>query len=912
MGRWALLRAQIRADRAVLSLFALVVASVALLAVVVPDQVASTLDRAQVRAVTEAPLSGRELVVVDGEAALTYGELRTMQARAESLMPDALPHLRPAVQTASTEPLVLHDQQDRPAQALPAKLAVRFQSGLLEQARFVAGRAPAATAPGSPIEVAVAASAAQDLGLAVGDTAGLRPETVAAIPTSPTELRPVVLGPTRIVVSGLFEPAAPSSDAWTTAAQVLVTAVEVDRVGDPAGRTGTVLTASSAVDRLARDVGALSYGLRYALDPATFDAAGTGAVEAALTEAADDISFSPAQVAPRPFAAGAGTARASTAAPATLAAFRAAAADARALAGLVLGGVVALALLSGALVVRIGADGRASVLALVRARGASRGAPAVMAAAQAAVVAVPAALAGQLAGSALVGEAPRLAWRPLTALSGVAVALVYGAVAASRTDGQGPSRWRSAVTLGTVAVAALALYSLRRRGVTGPDAGAGTDWLLVATPTLLAVAAGLLTAAAYRYPVGLAARLSARSRGAMAHVALSRARRDGPAAALVLTSLVMAVALSVYALVVSAALSGAHRQGAWAAVGADYRLDALRFDAAALSRLAAVEGVTGAAAAAVFDARAGGDDGTTADVRVVAVDTRQHLSAFAGRAGAPAGLAPLAHASGLRAFGSPASVSLARGGQLRVSLGDGPPVAVAVTPLSEDQAALAAAGRASPAATASLLRRTSGGTAVLLVDMPGLQRAAGTTFETNRLFVAAGPGLRRALAAAAPGRTALQDRRAVQDDLAGAPLTAGIRSALLLAVLAAAAYGLLLFVAGLALTAPARGQDLSRLRTLGSTGRQAMTLLAWEVWPKAVVGTCAGLLSGLALARLVAPAVDLAPYTGGATVPALALHATSAAAAGGGAAAVAATAVLITRLLDRRRDIGAALRLGAP
>lgn len=906
MGVGTLLRAQLRADRAVLALFAAVVASAALLAVVLPDQVLSTLDRALRLAVTEAPLRGRELTVGNAEAALSYRELQGMQGRAESLMPAALPVLHPPVQAAYTEALVLHDQPGRPVTAVPAQVAVRYQSGLLNAARFVAGRPPAPSAPGAPVEVAVAASAARSLGLGVGDQAGLRPEIVAAVPTSPSQRRPVVLGPTRITVTGVFEPVQPDSDDWAYDRRVLAPATQSDRSGNTAIRLGTVLTTSSAVDRLARDVGALSYELHYGLDPTTFGAAAAVRVEDVLARAADEVSFSPAQTRPRPYAAGSGSANTSTAAPDTLASFHSAAADARGLAGLFLGGVVALALLAAALVARVFASGRETVLGLLAARGLGRRQTAAMGAAEALIVAAPAAVAGQLAGGALTGAFPAVAWAPLAATVASAVVLVSLAVSAAMA-GRQQGRWRPALVLATAAVAGLALYSLRRRGVTGP-AHTGTDWVLIGTPALLAAAAGMVTAALHRYPLRLGTRLARGGRGAVAQLALSRARRDGTGSALVLAALVMAVALSAYAVLIQTALSAAHTHAAWTAVGADYRLDAPDPFQDFETRFAAVDGVTGAAGAAVVAATAGGDDGPAADVRVVAVDTRRYQAAFAHEDDAPTGLARLVDPGPLPAFGNPDALSLATSGRLALAVGNAKPITLDLAALGDRQAPIASAG-ASTSATASLLRP---GLAVVLLDLPALQDATGTTFDVNRLFIAAGPALADELAAAAPEGATVQDRLAARDRVAGAPLTSGIRDALLLGVLAAAAYALLLFVAGLALNAPSRGRDLARLRTLGATARQTTALLRWEVWPQVAVATCAGALAGLALAHAVAPAVDLTPYTGGGAVPRLRLPALQAAAVAGAAVSVACLAVLITRLLDRHRDVGAALRLGEP
>ena len=83
-----------------------------------------------------------------------------------------------------------------------------------------------------------------------------------------------------------------------------------------------------------------------------------------------------------------------------------------------------------------------------------------------------------------------------------------------------------------------------------------------------------------------------------------------------------------------------------------------------------------------------------------------------------------------------------------------------------------------------------------------------------------------------------------------------------LAVLCAALYSVVAMGAGMILTARARRRDLSYLRTLGMSSRQAFALVLLEQIPAALVASVCGVGLGILTARLIAPGIDLAAFIG--------------------------------------------------
>ncbi|MBO0825792.1 MAG: hypothetical protein J2P27_18355, partial [Actinobacteria bacterium] len=136
---------------------------------------------------------------------------------------------------------------------------------------------------------------------------------------------------------------------------------------------------------------------------------------------------------------------------------------------------------------------------------------------------------------------------------------------------------------------------------------------------------------------------------------------------------------------------------------------------------------------------------------------------------------------------------------------------------------------------------------------PNLVMVTGRNLDDRRLESVAGRLL--------PGAT-FTLRPAVLADHASAPLPNGAYRALAMASGAAAGLIALVVVIALVLGAPSRNDTLARLAVLGMAPRQARWLAVTEVLPQIVLAAIGGLGCAVALAPLLAPAIDLSSLTG--------------------------------------------------
>jgi putative ABC transport system permease protein len=106
-----------------------------------------------------------------------------------------------------------------------------------------------------------------------------------------------------------------------------------------------------------------------------------------------------------------------------------------------------------------------------------------------------------------------------------------------------------------------------------------------------------------------------------------------------------------------------------------------------------------------------------------------------------------------------------------------------------------------------------------------------------------------------------------------------------------------------------RGQVLSRLRTLGLSGRQGRGLLVYELVPLVTIAVLAGGLVGVFLPRVIGPALGLSSFTSGAAVH-TALDPLLVGAVLVLVVAALAAAVVVENVINRRMRLGEVLRVG--
>jgi putative ABC transport system permease protein len=511
-----------------------------------------------------------------------------------------------------------------------------------------------------------------------------------------------------------------------------------------------------------------------------------------------------------------------------------------------------------ALTALLGAQRRDREVRLLRARGASRSQVLALVGVATSVLAFPLAVLAALAVVLLIpGETTSAAWvevalvlvlPPLVAV--LATALRVRAVDAPAQESAGSVRAARRVVLeaAVVLLAVLAVTTVRSRGAV--IAAGRTDWYAAVTPVLVALAAAVVALRLMPWPVARLARLAERGRGLVAFVGLTRAARTGAGAAVPLAALVVGATLVTLMVTLTANVSEQRELAALRSVGADARVDAARVDGPDVAALAARPGVEVAVPAHVDAAATLSGGGRVTSVVVVAVDPVRYAALLEGT--------PLAF--------TPPSATV--DGRLPLLLSGGP----AVGDLELGLRGLSTPARR-VATVPSLERAVSGqGRVVALVPLDALVAALPTT-QPNTVFLKASAGAQRDL-----GTTAARDRGQlgglvtavttvdrVAAGVSDRALPSLVAATFVVGVLLAAVLSFLAVLVLLAATRSARSQLAIRLRTMGLPhGREAR--LAWaEVLPLLAAGVVAGCLVGLLVPGALAPALDLAPFTGAVT-----------------------------------------------
>jgi putative ABC transport system permease protein len=552
---------------------------------------------------------------------------------------------------------------------------------------------------------------------------------------------------------------------------------------------------------------------------------------------------------------------------------------------------------------------RALVLAGARMRGASLTGIGAELLIESSVVAVVGAGLGLLVGGLLAGG---VSWRwpvPVILVAVLAGPALGTRVAARATRGRQVPANRSArrsaertvalrrVALETVVAlsAAAAFVALRQRGVIPAGVGAGSGSVLPAiAPTLGAATGALLLLRLLPPGVNLALARATRSRRSLPLFAAARAAATA-ARPLPFLVLIMSSALLTFAVSLSATESDGQAQGAWRAVGADARLTMTSSASvqALAQQVAASNGVRQAVAARVIDNVPVRNDVTSGYARLVVVDPAAFKQLLAST---PLPDAPqLDQLTPADATGGPVPALLRTSdGELRN--GEGLSVLWNGTSVK-----LHAVG------TAPAVGEGEGD--ILVVDAITFAAAGGPA--TPDTVWAVGPRAPQAVAAVADPNSVVTLRRDVLTARESAPLAAGLlrlgraSSGVLLLL------GLLGVLLGAAASAPARGETLARLRTLGLRPRESRQVAAGELLPPVVVGAVGGLVLGVLLAHASVGLLALRLLTGQATNPALVVPWLTVVPV---VLLVLAVAVVVEveSSLHRRERLGQVLRAGTP
>lgn len=755
---------------------------------------------------------------------------------------------------------------------------LRAQSGLPEAVRVTAGRWPANEARPRHVEVAVSAAVAEQMGAHLGTVL-----MVGAVPGGTTAGAVV---PVEAVVVGFFEPLDPAARAWDDMRLALEPFPGLPPDASPAV---IALTDPTGLAAAGGQLNMLTFAWRYRIDERRLDAGMLDAVATAIAETKrtpPDADLST-----------------SMSLDTTLARFEGQLRAVQALLAVVQAGLLATLLGLIGLAAGAAVERRREEFALLRARGASVLTIGGRTLAESLVALPAAALAGWAVGTYAPGRPAATGWlvASVAVIATLAIPVLAAATqrrvtfAARRHDlvRHRPSPRRLTLELFVLVLAVLGAYLLRRRGLS-PQAG--VDPYLASVPVLLATGAAVVALRIFPWPLRQVGRLAARARGAVAFLGLARAGRGAPVTIGPLAVLVIAIATGVFSSVVTTSIGDARDRASNQEIPADARLTGYGLPPDIADRLAAVPGVT-AVTPMIATSGTGvrSPRGLVNQVQVVVVDAPLFTEVIA-RSGVDVRV--------------PATLTDAR-------RGDEPVPAVVSTEL---------AAEIGTGGTADVRSRsydfTVGAVAAGFPGVaPGIRRfvvlpwqalpepavltpnqilIAGDGFDPAALRAAAGSTPRPTTVTTWSGHRRGLDRTGANEVLSFTFATGAV-GATTLALLAVG----FTVLAG----ARARGRALSRLRTLGMSGRQGRGLLVYELAPLVGIAVLAGGAVGVFLPPLLGPALGLSSFAPGAAVRTY-LDPLVVGAVLALVVAALAAAVVIENVINRRMRLGEVLRVG--
>jgi putative ABC transport system permease protein len=739
------------------------------------------------------------------------------------------------------------------------------------------------------LEIALSTQTARKLFLHVGDRIVLGTDRTTGTDFTPAaDERPIA-----VQVVGLFAVPHPADPFWfedtrlnvpelVTSQDLSTTDVYGQALLSPA-QYPTMLAATHPLG--------LSYEYRYFTDGRHLDASQAGKVRAAAAEL--NARYAGADPLER---------KSSTGLDSVLAEYRGERSQAETLLAVATFSLLACALANLGLLAALSFDRRRTETGLARTRGALPRQVLLTQLLEGLLLAVPAGLTGWgVAVLAVHGRGSSLSiWLAVAVVVGAVLLQAAGIARHARRSLRPPERdtpptgraspRRLVIEALVVILAGLGVYLLRRRGLSSAETG--VDPYLAAVPVLLALASGIVALRLYPLPVGAAARVARRSRGLTLHLALSRAARQSEVALAPLLVLVLALSLAVFSVAMLRTIEAGQTRTASREVGADVRVDATSGRFLPPSFVARLRREGTVAPAYVLEPAV---DNATEDTIFLALDVGAYKRAVSGGA-APRVLDTLDKPSPLGGF-SP---------QLTSPDWPGGGASAAATQLEVQQVMV-------NLVTTKQARSFAGlptGVPFAVASLQAIERQTHSRLRVNRLYLG-GVGVaavRRAVAAAAPGAS-VTSRSDVVRRLRASPFVSSVLDGFRLAIALAVLYAVVAVVLLTLIASRSRARDLALVRTMGGSPRNVLELVAVELAPPLVVALALGIGLGVALAHLVAPAIDFSFFTGDTArllsvpwAPTLALAA--------GAVAAVAAAVAVTSARARHGELSRVLRFG--
>ncbi|MEV4655794.1 FtsX-like permease family protein [Micromonospora sp. NPDC049301] len=846
------------------------------------------------------PAPRRDLSYTSGVVgtAATTSAMDTARERFDTLAAEMPSQVRSAVAerwySAEIPPTRLAGP-DLAARNLLVDLGLRAVPGVQDAGTLVEGAWPSETwVPGRPIEVTLDADVARKLNLKAG----------SQLRMGDVDIKGILIDPEPVVVAGLFRPVDSADGIWD-GLPPLQRVTEPLGDGEPFIVVGVV--AQTALDKRVAAGWPARFTWRYRL--------GVDRVDARHLDQLIDGLQQVQRSTPPGLTLTQGV-------DVPLRAFAAQVDAARTLLAVIAAGV--LATLAGLIVLAatLATRRRRSEFALLRARGGAATAGARRSLAESLLVVPVAAALGWWLGTLFPGAPDPTAPYAAAATVLVTLALPLATLAvpaggATRRDliRMRPSARRLTVEVFLLLLAGLAAVLLRRRGLTLGE----VDPLLVSVPVLLAVAAAVLALRAYPWPLRLVSRLAARTRGTVTFLGTARAGRAAVAGPLVVV--VLAIGTAAFCGVVAAGVDASRDRAAERTVPADALMRGERFAPDTLDALSRLPGVRAATPVLSEPDQRLATDALGTDARVGQVTVL------------------LVDAPGLAAVTRESEVDLPIPSALRTARAESGALPAIVSPAVaadlaraglNDAAFISVQGQryefktAGTAESFPLLPASAGRFVILpwqalparnTTPVPTSLLVAGDRLDPEALRQVGDQGQERFQRGGAvtggdrPIGVTVDTRADVRQKLGDG----GANGVLAFGFAAGAVGGTVLGLLAIAFTvlagARARGQVLSRLRTLGLSRRQWRGLLLVELTPLVGVSVLTGALVGAVLPLLLNPVLGLSAFTSGMPVRVAFEPGLVAAVLALGAVALG-FAVAVEALNNRRLRLGEVLRLG--
>jgi putative ABC transport system permease protein len=525
------------------------------------------------------------------------------------------------------------------------------------------------------------------------------------------------------------------------------------------------------------------------------------------------------------------------------------------------------------LAARMIADRRDDDLVMLRARGASARQVAAMLAGGTTLATIPAAALGVLLAKAVVPGAGAQAGGSATVGWVLAAAVTVLAVISTPLTGvwrhrrPGPARNPALVMTADVGtgrrirdrrtdsralrriVAELAACGIAIAGVVvlhgqGVSASGGTNWFLTMAPILVAIPAAVIILRLYPLAIAVMIMLSKKRASATSYIALATSARSSLATTGPAFTLILALTLTAFAGMVSSAIDAGQVTASWQATGADAVINTgqqgVPATAAAERAIAAVPGVQHETA--VWNTSWATPSGDT--ITVTAVDPARYAALTAAT--------PFPAVASGKLTGSGSVFDVLASPAAAAALGSGTVQLTSIARRGPIEVHVAGTLASTPA--------QPGGGMFILMPLRTLPGFAGAPIP-NVVLVTGDVDHARLAAAGArelPGSN-ITFRSDVLASLQDSPLQHGAVTLMLLAVFAAAAFGLLNLILGLAVGATERDLTFARLNVMGHAHGSRLAIT--ETLPAVLAAAIGGLACALILPSLIAGALDLSVFT---------------------------------------------------